>query len=53
MAIDTKLEQELKNQITLLENLRDQVIEAIGEAKGKLKEVQDGKSREDVFPRTE
>jgi hypothetical protein len=53
MAVDTKLEQELKNHITLLENLRDQVIEAIGDANGKLKEVQDGKSREEMFPRTE
>lgn len=52
MAIDTKLEQELKNQITLLEKLRDRAIEAINTATSKLKEVQDGKSREDVFPRT-
>ena len=52
MAVDTKLEQELRNQITLLEKLRDRAIEAINRATIKLKEVQDEKSREEVFPRT-
>jgi hypothetical protein len=50
MAVDTKLERELTNQIKLIEKLQERVREAIGRANVKLKEVQDGKSREDVFP---
>ena len=53
MAVDAKLEQELTDQIKLLEKLQLRVGEAIGRAKGKLKEVQDGKSRVEVFPRKE
>jgi hypothetical protein len=52
MAVDPKLEQELKNQIKLLEKLQVRAGEALGRANAKLKEVQDGKSREEVFPRT-
>jgi hypothetical protein len=51
MAVDTKLEQELKNHITLLEKLQERVVQAIEDAKGKFKEVEAGKSREQVFPR--
>ena len=51
MAVDRKLEGELTNQIKLLEKLQQRVGEAIGRANVKLKEVQEGKSREDVFPR--
>jgi hypothetical protein len=51
MAVDTNLERELTNQIKLLEKLQARVGEAIGRANDKLKEVQGGKSREDVFPR--
>ena len=51
MAVDTNLERDLTNQIKLLEKLQERVGEAIGRANAKLKEVQDGKSREDVFPR--
>lgn len=52
MAVDKDLEQELTNQIKLLESLQAEVGNAIARATDKLKEVQAGKSREDVFPRT-
>lgn len=52
MAVDKDLEQELTNHIALLESLQAEVKNAIGRATDKLKEVQGGKSREDVFPRT-
>ena len=50
MAVDTNLERELTNQIELLEMIRERLGEAIDRAYVKLKEVQDGKSREEVFP---
>lgn len=52
MAVDKDLEQELTNQIELLKSLQAEVGNAIGRATAKLKEVQAGKTRDDVFPRT-
>lgn len=52
MAVDKDLEKELTNQIELLKSLQAEVGNAIGRATDKLKEVQAGKSREDLFPPT-
>jgi hypothetical protein len=52
MAVDKDLEKELTNQIELLKSLQAEVGNAIDRATDKLKEVQAGKAREDVFPRT-
>lgn len=52
MAVDEDLEKELTNQIKLLKSLQTEVGNAIGRATDKLKEVQAGKSRDDVFPKT-
>jgi len=53
MVVVKKLELELTNQIELLKSLQAEVGKAIGRAARKLKKVKAGKSRRDVFPRTE
>ena len=52
MAVDSDLEQELKDQIKLLESLQAEVGNAIQRATDKLKLVQAGKPRDVVFPVT-
>lgn len=52
MAVDKDLEKELTNQIELLKSLQAEVGNAIDRAADKLKQVQAGKSRDEVFPPT-
>jgi hypothetical protein len=51
MPVDDDLKAEIQKQIDLLELLRTEVEDAIGRAKTKIALVDEGKTREQVFPK--